>query len=184
MLTGAAISANKPDSQKGVVMNNPFYIKARSAVLMVWTLLAALIVSGFADQARADIISEKNRIPLESAADQSWQTEHLKLDYSLKAADRQVELNAALSFSGYLRSGYAQIQRLTFWVSFADENGKVIGKQKLLSVMYRRPDREIRFQRNLELPQDARMVGFSYYGRAVEQGPEGSSEAIWQTVSD
>jgi len=116
------------------------------------------------------------RITLSEAAEGGgmWEGRDLWVSFDWVRSGNALKLSGTVGFFKPVADGFAALSRFTLRVHFLDTDGRVISTSGVATAAYRKPITPLTFERNLTVPPETNAMAFSYSGRAIEGGGEGS----------
>lgn len=134
-------------------------------------------------------VPEKNRVLLrdDQIEPGTWAADHLTVQYHYYRKGTRFDITGKIDFVDALIH-FGIMDHFDIWIHFVDSENRIIATHNLLVFLTFYEIKTTHFDRQLELPPEARGFLFSYSGRAIDNshGDEGggSSWDFWRRPQD
>lgn len=146
-------------------------------------VMLALLISGcqtMSPYSRSGLVAPEDRLSISQAGQSAvWNGKDLTVEYRYSRDHSQMDITGRVDFSEHMTNSYSTLHEFRLSAVFADESGKVLGSQGLVTDRgYFYP---IPFHTKLTVPTGAASMAFSYQGTAIEGGNSegGGSSYFW-----
>lgn len=176
----AGIPLTEMDRLRGVIR----MIRKNRILCALFITAALLIVTSCLKSAmtyEGKQVKEENRIAISDGGPHKsdWKTRDLTLDYTYTRKGDNLELSGVIKFTNHLVTGYITLVDFRIHIHFTDAEGIITGGQVVAISGHRQEIENISFKKEVELPEGAVSMVFSYRGSA-DQG--GRDEGSWMGV--
>ncbi len=143
-------------------------------VKMCVVLLLAVVMAGcqVLGSPRGRLLSEEARSPLQEKTmdGRSWSTRDLTVQYVAELKGNTLNTQGEVTFAPLLRKNYSYLERFHLGIIFADEEGRILDMQGLMSSVRSDFHHPHTYVKSLPVPSGTHYYAFRYTGEAVEGG--------------
>ena len=166
------------------------HMNAKKKIMIAFKLLGMFLLTillvacaGKAFTYKGRWVAEDDRILLRAGGPYkgNWQTRDMVIAYAYEKETQNLQISGAVALADHLTTGFSTLDYLTLDIFAIDADGTVLNSELIRTFGYRRYMDfigKMTFDRQINLPEGTRSIGFGYRGRASQGGGGGFGKTM------